>query len=60
VVEVSQAQSLIDAMAAIGRDEPEFQGYLYPGGTHSPLALAGSIGRASDFLLGILPAPVAP
>jgi pimeloyl-ACP methyl ester carboxylesterase len=60
VVEVSQAQSLIDAMAAIGRGEPEFQGYLYDGGTHNPLTLVGGIGRASDFLLGILPAPVAP
>ena len=47
-----------DDLAAL-RDEPEFQGYLYPGGTHNPLTLVGGIGRASDFLLGILPAAVA-
>jgi dipeptidyl aminopeptidase/acylaminoacyl peptidase len=59
IVEVSQAQSLIDAMAALGRAEPEFQHYLYQGGTHNPLTLPGSISRAADFLLGILPATAA-
>lgn len=59
VVDVSQAQALIDAMVALGRGEPGFQWYLYDGGTHNPLTLAGSIGRAVSFLLEILPAPLA-
>jgi dienelactone hydrolase len=59
VVDVSQAQSLIAAMTALGRGEPDFQAYLYEGGTHNPLGLPGSITRAVDFLLAILPALVA-
>lgn len=50
VVDVSQAEALIAAMAALGRAEPDFQAYLYEGGTHNPLSLAGSIPRAVDFL----------
>ena len=59
IVEVSQAESLIAAMATIGRGEPDFQYFLYEGGTHSPLALPNSIGRAVAFLLALLPAPLA-
>jgi len=57
VVDVSQARSLIDAMAAIGRAEPGFQSYLYEGGSHNPLTLLGSLGRTTDFLVALLPTP---
>jgi len=58
VVDVSQAQSLIDAMAAIGRGEPGFQAYLYDGGSHNPLTLLGSFGRTTDFLTALVPTPL--
>ena len=57
VVEVSQAESLIAARAALGRGEPDFQAFTYSGGGHNPLTLSGSIGRATSFLLELLPAP---
>lgn len=50
VVDVSQAEALISAMEMLGRDEPTFQGFLYPGGTHNPFTLPGSIDRALAFL----------
>jgi dipeptidyl aminopeptidase/acylaminoacyl peptidase len=59
VVEVSQAESLIATLAALGRSEPDVQSYLYDGGTHNFLTLSGSVGRASEFLVALLPAPVA-
>jgi dipeptidyl aminopeptidase/acylaminoacyl peptidase len=59
IVEVSQAEALITVMTAIGRSEPDFQPFLYPGGTHTPLALPNSIERAVAFLLALLPAPLA-
>ena len=59
IVPVSQGESLIAAMAAIGRGEPDFEGYLYDGGTHNPLTLAGSVTRTADFLRGLLSTPLA-
>lgn len=59
VVAVSQAESLIDVMAALGRSEPEFESFLYPGGGHNPLTLSGSIPQAVDFLSVLLPAVAA-
>lgn len=59
VVEVSQAESLIAAMTAIGRGEPDFQPYVYEGGGHNPLTLPNSPSRAVAFLLELLPAPLA-
>lgn len=50
VVHVSQAEALIDALTALGRSEPDFEWYLYEGGTHNLLSLANSVGRAVDFL----------
>lgn len=50
VVDVSQARSLIAAMEALGRGEPDFEPYIYEGGTHNPLSLANSIPRAIAFL----------
>lgn len=54
-VEVSQAESLIDVMAELGRGEPDFEAYLYPTGGHNPFSLPGSIGRAIEFLSALLP-----
>ena len=55
VVEVSQAESLIAAIEALGREQPDFEAHLYPGGLHSPFALPGSITRAVQFLSVLLP-----
>jgi dipeptidyl aminopeptidase/acylaminoacyl peptidase len=57
VVDVSQAESLIAAMESIGRGPPGFDAYLYPGGTHNPLTLPGSVARAADFLVALRPVP---
>ena len=56
---MSQAESLMAAMSAIGRGEPDFQAFLYEGGAHSPLTLSGSVTRTSDFLLALLGTPLA-
>jgi acetyl esterase/lipase len=56
VVEVSQANSLISVMDALGRVEPDFEGYLYPGGTHNPFTLGGSFPLAVSYL-GALATP---
>lgn len=53
VVEVSQASSLISAMDALGREEPEFEGYLYAGGTHNPFSLGGSFPLAESYLAAL-------
>jgi len=50
VVAVSQVEALVATMEALGRTEPDFQAFLYPGGGHNPLTLTGSIERAVDFL----------
>ncbi len=50
VVDVSQAERLIEVMEQLGRSEPEFEFYLYEGGTHNPLSLPGSIDRSAEFL----------
>jgi dipeptidyl aminopeptidase/acylaminoacyl peptidase len=49
VVDVSQAEALIDAMGALGRVPPAFAFYLYPGAGHSPLEMDGSFDRVVDF-----------
>lgn len=50
VVDVSQAESLISALEGLGRSEPDFEAWLYEGGTHNPLSLANSIPRTIAFL----------
>jgi dipeptidyl aminopeptidase/acylaminoacyl peptidase len=57
VVDVSQAESLIAAMSALGRGEPDFEAYLYPAGTHNPLSMPGSVERTVDFLSLLLAVP---
>lgn len=54
VVDVSQAQSLITALQAEGRTEPDVQSFLYDGGTHNPLALIGALERTREFLIALL------
>ncbi len=56
VVPVGEAERLIEVMVALGRGKPEFEHYLYPGGTHNPLSLSGSIPRTQSFI-GRLLAP---
>ena len=53
VVDVSQANSLISTMEALGRGEPDFEGYLYAGGTHNPFTLAGSFPLAVSYLAAL-------
>lgn len=56
-VDVSQAESLIDTMARLGRGEPDFESYLYATGEHNPFTLPESVPRAIEFLSALLPAP---
>lgn len=49
-VSVTQAESLMRAMEEIGRGAPEFEAFIYPGGTHDINALPGAIPRGLDFL----------
>lgn len=57
VVDVSQAEALIAAMAAIGREASSFEPWIYPGGVHNPLTLPGSVDRTAAFLSARLVAP---
>jgi len=54
VVSVSQAESMIMAMADIGRGAPDFEGYIYPGGTHDFATLAAAVPRAVVFIQRLL------
>ncbi|MGB1778435.1 MAG: hypothetical protein ACPHQP_02665, partial [Longimicrobiales bacterium] len=54
VVSVSQAESLISALEAEGRTNPDFQAFLYEDGTHNPLALIGALERTREFLTALL------
>jgi len=59
VVEVSQAERLIEVLEAMGRGPPDDGYFVYPGGNHDPITLPGSVGRARAFLEALLEAPVA-
>ena len=54
VVSVSQARSLMRAMEALGRGPPDFEAFIYKGGTHDILSLAGAIPRAIAFFAALL------
>ncbi len=54
VVPVGEAERLIEVMQGLGRGEPEFEHYIYAGGTHNPLTLPGSIGRTGAFISRLL------
>lgn len=49
-VPVEEGRRLIDVMTALGRVAPEFEGYIYAGGTHTPLTLSGSLDRTAAFI----------
>lgn len=55
VVPVSQAESMIRTMEALGRTPPEFEAFIYEGGGHDYLSLAGAIPRAVAFIAQVLP-----
>lgn len=55
VVPVSQAESMIRTMEALGRGPAEFEGFIYAGGGHDFLSLAGAIPRAVEFIAQVLP-----
>lgn len=50
VVPVSQAESLMGTMAALGRTPPDFEAFIYEGGGHDFLSLPGAIPRAIEFI----------
>ncbi len=54
VVSVTQAESMIRAMAEIGRGPPEFEAYIYPGATHDITSMPSAIPRAVAFLRNLL------
>jgi hypothetical protein len=45
-----QAHALRDALEALDRGPPDDEFFMYEGGRHDPLRLAGSVTRAMDFL----------
>ncbi|MDE2996215.1 MAG: peptidase [Bacteroidota bacterium] len=54
IVPVSQAQRLIEAMAAAGRGADTFEAFIYEGGEHNPFILEGSLQRGSAFIASML------
>ena len=54
VVSITQAESMTRAMAEIGRGPPEFETYIYPGGTHDITSMPSAIPRAVAFLRNLL------
>ena len=53
VVEVSQAESLIEVLEAMGRGPPDDEFFVYQGGGHNPLTLMNSVDRALAFLVAL-------
>ena len=49
-VSVSQAESLIEVMEALGRGPPDFEAYIYDGGGHDFLSLQEAVQRAVEFV----------
>lgn len=58
VVAFSQAERLDTVMRELGRGEPSYQFFAYPGGGHSPLGLTGSIERTAAFLIRYVGSPL--
>ncbi|WP_419166191.1 hypothetical protein [Candidatus Palauibacter sp.] len=54
-VPVTQAESLIRTMEALGRASPDFEAFIYEGGGHDFLSLTGAIPRAVEFISKSLP-----
>ncbi|MBI4513985.1 MAG: alpha/beta fold hydrolase [Gemmatimonadetes bacterium] len=55
-VPVGEAERLFEVMRDLGRGEPGFEFFLYPGGGHNLFALPGSIERSVAFLSRLLTA----
>ena len=49
-VSVSQAESLIAVMEALGRGPPDFEAFIYEGGGHDFLSLQEAVQRAVEFI----------
>ena len=49
-VSVSQAESLIEVMEALGRGPPDFEAFIYEGGGHDFLSLQEAVQRAVEFV----------
>ena len=49
-VSVSQAESLMEVMEALGRGPPDFEAYIYDGGGHDFLSLSEAVQRAVEFI----------
>ena len=60
VVPVSQAESLMRAMDALGRGPPDFEAHIYGSGGHDVSTLEEAIPRATAFLAGALGTGTAP
>ena len=56
VVPVGEAERLIEVMLGLGRGEPDFEYFIYAGGTHNPLTLSGSLERTRTFVSRLLSA----
>ena len=54
-VPVSQAESLMRTMEALGRGAPRFEAFIYDGGGHDFWSLDGALSRAADFIAESLP-----
>lgn len=54
-VPVSQAESLMRTMEALGRGAPRFEAFIYEGGGHDFWSLDGALSRAADFIAESLP-----
>ena len=50
VVPVGEGERLTEVMLGLGRGAPEFESYIYQGGTHDPTSLDGSLPRTRTFL----------
>lgn len=54
VVSVSQAESLIRTMEALGRGPPDFEAYIYEDGGHDFVTLQRAVERAVEFISRVL------
>ena len=50
VVPLAETERLSEVMAELGRVAPQYEAFIYEGGTHTPFSLTGSLERANTFL----------
>ena len=51
---MSQAESLMRAMEALGRGPPDFEAYIYEDGGHDFVTLQKAVERAVEFISRVL------